>query len=265
MSSKLLLTIHLWLALLLLSATTTKSQVEFVCDDDFDCQPNGFCANDQRCSCTTPYIGDQCEYECPIVCQNGGLCNVRDEHGGIELDFYCVCRPGYNGGLCQNVDVGGDGEAPGKDNDDCPLACQNGGTCNVRDEHGGVELEYYCVCPHGYKGGLCQNSAGAEASTSPSKSGKDTVTVVVAIVITVGAVMILGLLGFLIRRRCRHQRGKHKDTGISNNHTNDDDEKIPNSIELDQEIENEGQTQTDDDGIRIEALDFDERSLPSVA
>lgn len=83
----------------------TVSSQQYVCDDDYDCEPHGICDNTQRCRCHQSYIGEQCETFCPLDCKNGASCIVIDDHGGFDLenDFYCECRPGFRGGLCQTV------------------------------------------------------------------------------------------------------------------------------------------------------------------
>lgn len=89
-------------ALLILLAKSISSTA-FVCNDDFDCFPNGRCGSDLSCVCHSGFYGEQCEDTCPIHCQNGGQCVEIDEHGGFapENDFYCDCPLGYFGGLCE--------------------------------------------------------------------------------------------------------------------------------------------------------------------
>ncbi|CAJ1961791.1 unnamed protein product [Cylindrotheca closterium] len=72
----------------------------FVCEDDFDCFPNGSCGSDLRCLCDTGFYGVQCEDTCPIKCQNGGQCVVDDAHV-VVLDARCDCPPDFLGGLCE--------------------------------------------------------------------------------------------------------------------------------------------------------------------
>eukprot|EP00977_Amphora_coffeiformis_P019393 scaffold7213_cov166-Amphora_coffeaeformis.AAC.9 len=76
----------------------------FVCEDDFDCWPNGSCGGDLRCLCESGFFGEQCDEVCPLKCQNGGQCYVDDVHELInESDAYCECPSGYEGGLCERV------------------------------------------------------------------------------------------------------------------------------------------------------------------
>jgi hypothetical protein len=85
----------------------------FICDDDYDCLPNGTCGTDQRCHCSSKeFIGEQCELRCPLDCRNDATCKTVDEHGGIQIEFYCDCPSGFTGGLCQN---GGEAEAKTQD------------------------------------------------------------------------------------------------------------------------------------------------------
>jgi len=232
----------------------------FVCDDDFDCQPNGFCANDQRCSCNSnEFVGDQCQYKCPLNCQNGATCQVlQDDHGGIEVDFYCQCREGFSGGLCQDSNSG---EAEVEDDEDCPLDCSIGGTCmRKEDEHGGIELEYYCECIPGYTGGLCQNVVTSSGGSSNNSGGggnnnndgqKMTVGAVVGI--TIGVLLLVIGLVTLVVRRIRRSTGRQQE---GKDEKESEKEKGTDSVEV---------SGLEDDDDVMNGGDDDTKSLPSVA
>lgn len=159
------------------------STTAFVCDDDFDCYPNGTCGPDLTCLCDPGFFGTRCEDPCPLQCQNGGQCVVTEDHGGLieASEFRCDCPSTHAGGLCEDTApfvceddfdcyphgtcdtddlscVCGAGYTGTRCDQPCPLSCQNGGTCVVVNDHGGFALanEYYCDCPTGYGGGLCQ-------------------------------------------------------------------------------------------------------------
>jgi hypothetical protein len=74
-------------------------------------------------NCTEPT--DECD---GVVCENGGTC--VDSH----LNFTCVCRDGFFGGLCESSFC---------DN----VTCRNGGRCVGFGE---------CSCPQGYSGDFCE-------------------------------------------------------------------------------------------------------------
>jgi len=81
---------------------------EFICNDDTDCLPNGRCNAELKCLCSIGYTGPMCETDCPIRCQNGGQCQIMNEHAGFaEHDEYtCDCPSAFPGALCQGA--GGD-------------------------------------------------------------------------------------------------------------------------------------------------------------
>lgn len=80
------------------------SSSTFICEDDFDCWPNGSCGDDLRCLCEPGFYGEQCDELCPLKCQNGGQCVVDDVHELMhESDAHCKCPSGYEGGLCERV------------------------------------------------------------------------------------------------------------------------------------------------------------------
>lgn len=75
----------------------------YVCDDDYDCYPNGTCGPQLTCVCDSGFWGDTCNEKCPLQCQNGGQCSIEDDHGGLAVasDYYCKCPFNFYGSLCQ--------------------------------------------------------------------------------------------------------------------------------------------------------------------
>ena len=94
-----------------------------------------------KCLCPAYLTGERCEQEKTSACdrnpcENGGTC--RESSIG---DFFCLCRPGFQGGVCQ-IAV-----------DPCqPNPCQNGGECLSKKPN------YQCKCPDNYYGTNCEKS-----------------------------------------------------------------------------------------------------------
>ncbi|KAL3068171.1 hypothetical protein niasHS_015774 [Heterodera schachtii] len=68
------------------------------------------------------------------VCFNDGQCFVS-RGGGRETKFFCECRSGFAGLLCELQ---------------CEMKCQNGGKCQKTTDKG-----EFCECPEGFHGPLC--------------------------------------------------------------------------------------------------------------
>ena len=71
--------------------------------------------------------------DCGSQCQHGGTCVDMVE------GFYCSCRPGYTGHVCE-LEVNECGSNP----------CQNGAICEDR------LYGYNCLCPNGFSGVHCE-------------------------------------------------------------------------------------------------------------
>ncbi|XP_076362821.1 cadherin-related tumor suppressor-like [Tachypleus tridentatus] len=113
------------------------------------CSPNpcfsgGTChhdGNDFHCICTLQYQGKQCESRRANICasspcRNGGTC----EEGPNE-SFFCLCRPGFRGSVCEQLTYG------------CrPNRCLNRGTC-LHEKSG-----YRCICDTNFFGRHCEKS-----------------------------------------------------------------------------------------------------------
>jgi protocadherin Fat 4 len=111
------------------------------CEAGGQCVPEGTAFN---CLCPQHRSGPLCEIEksnsCDRnPCQNGGTC--RESSTGSEGDFFCLCRPGFQGNLCQ-ISL-----------DPCqPNPCQNGGECIAKKPN------YQCKCPDNFYGTNCERT-----------------------------------------------------------------------------------------------------------
>jgi hypothetical protein len=58
-------------------------------------------------------MGTNCKENCPLMCQNGGQCDVdSDEHAFVQgaTDFVCDCPTEYRGVLCEELVTAGRGK-----------------------------------------------------------------------------------------------------------------------------------------------------------
>ena len=99
------------------------------------CENGGTCydgLNDYNCNCTSKFMGKNCDqpYD-PCIkhggqCKNGGQCQRKvltsgsplPSQDGTHSDFYCECKFGFSGALCQN-----------NINDCDGIECPQGKTC----------------------------------------------------------------------------------------------------------------------------------------
>ena len=108
------------------------------CETGAQCVQVGYEFN---CLCPSFRTGKQCELEktnsCDQnPCENGGTC--RESNLGT---FFCLCRPGYQGNVCENS------------LDPCqPNPCQNGGECISKKPN------YQCKCLDNFYGANCELS-----------------------------------------------------------------------------------------------------------
>ncbi|XP_061431558.1 IgGFc-binding protein-like isoform X4 [Lethenteron reissneri] len=144
------------------------------------CQNGGTCLMngvEYECTCPPNYNGTNCEISLdPCAsnpCQNGGTCMVTNDK------FECKCPATHNGALCEIlVDL-------------CASnPCENGGTCTVED---GVLV---CQCPSSYTGKHCEKK-------------DDTITIVIAVVCSVGGVLIIAVIVFVVYKRKRSRKKPH--------------------------------------------------------
>ncbi|UYV64339.1 FAT4 [Cordylochernes scorpioides] len=128
------------------------------------CSPNpclhqGTCHGDGLCICPPSRHGPRCELALACSsspCHNGGTCQQT------EGDFFCLCRPGFRGKLCQTTA------------DSCrPNRCMHGGTCLPDGPAISVEFDgrsglqkhqcvgmcagYQCMCESSYYGRHCEH------------------------------------------------------------------------------------------------------------
>ena len=81
----------------------------------------------------------------PNVCLNGATCiSYRTPGNAIEASFFCSCRTGFYGELCQIYDP-------------CLSSpCFNGGLCNSISKAAPSNMSYICKCPFGFSGDKCE-------------------------------------------------------------------------------------------------------------
>jgi hypothetical protein len=107
------------------------------------CVNNGTCMEDSTCDCGEDFVGLHCEY------QRGDVTVTEDDlHGGTADN-----PDGGVGGDDQGGDDHGDNTQSQQGGRDCPLQCQNGGTCNKADDSSSPT----CNCLDGYIGDLCES------------------------------------------------------------------------------------------------------------
>ncbi|OQR69060.1 cadherin-related tumor suppressor-like, partial [Tropilaelaps mercedesae] len=118
------------------------------------CASGGTCHYDSkegyRCVCPPHLHGRNCEQRqadacASSPCRNGGSCESAPGGGA----FFCLCRPGFKGALCEQT------------SDGCrPNRCRNGATC-VAEAPGTTSTSsagYRCACPANFYGRHCERS-----------------------------------------------------------------------------------------------------------
>jgi hypothetical protein len=125
------------------------------------------------CVCPPDFLGIRCEYDyCDLVCLNGGECDFADDADDDTGDDvmpkqqqYCKCAEGFSGLQCEEP----------QDDEWCTLDCTNGGVCGLdrrRHHRRGLdeqepeeEGQFFCTCPPGFVGALCEEDDEAEWCT----------------------------------------------------------------------------------------------------
>ncbi|KAH8853696.1 Neurogenic locus Notch protein [Schistosoma japonicum] len=164
--------------------------INYHCMDTIVCQNGGKCTvdNDGReyCKCLKNYQGVYCEDEVnredntnllhrreeqkemqKRPCHNEGICISQDLTNGenqlndiTELNYTCICRPGYSGKHCE-INIF-----------DCfNQPCGSYGIC--KDEING----YHCECLKGWKGSHCEKFSLAEPVAHQKITGQDSTVV----------------------------------------------------------------------------------------
>jgi len=133
------------------TTTTTTTTTEHACQFDKDCLRGGTCRLADNtvdilynvCDCPKPYTGTLCDRECPITCENGGICRYDESEDQQHDPFSCSCPKFFTGSLCQiPYTTCLDG-----------TKCLNGGTCVQESQAGSTD--YKCNCLKGYEGFTC--------------------------------------------------------------------------------------------------------------
>ncbi|XP_071819452.1 uncharacterized protein [Apostichopus japonicus] len=130
------------------------------------CQNGGICSElpgtcgGYSCTCQNSFAGVRCQDPSPInvnpcnssPCGNGATCLTMDGQY-----YICVCRPGYFGINCRDLDQGVPNLA-----DPCDVGpCLNGATCRASYNANSSPLgqyvsQYTCICAPGFTGANCQ-------------------------------------------------------------------------------------------------------------
>lgn len=112
------------------------------------CSNHGTCINPDSCSCTTGWIGDECQYyTCNGIAYNSGsVCN--NGRGTCSAVDTCNCVTGWRNGPSNNCEIK---TCNSLDHDD-PDVCSGHGACNPNE----IDSENdKCICSTGYEGTLC--------------------------------------------------------------------------------------------------------------
>lgn len=124
---KTILSLGLQLLVVATLLIVAAEQANAACVQDSDCQNGGTCdasftgllldedhmdalQQDPICLCQPGFWGDNCQETCPLLCENGGQCEVQDEqeednHGGLDIatTLVCGCPTGFEGPLCSQT------------------------------------------------------------------------------------------------------------------------------------------------------------------
>ena len=148
----------------------TGDHCEFTCPD---CRNGGVCDYDENgafCRCVNNFVGDVCQFSCPLFCSGAGVCRMVDgtptcdceqDRTGIGCELPCCvrgartpfnrvyggCEPGVGGCVC---DDGWKGTSC-----DChpDLTCGSRGVCGDGE----------CICGERFAGKYCEMCSDAYA------------------------------------------------------------------------------------------------------
>lgn len=119
------------------TAPKYQSCTELDCKNKATCEESGGSA---KCNCRTGYYGDECE--------EATLCSAKVPHNR-RLP------------ITNNKKVPNNRKTPGKresESESREVKCQNGGWCmDINASHYEKESSYFCECPPGFHGDLCEN------------------------------------------------------------------------------------------------------------
>lgn len=138
-----------------------------------------------ECLCSIGFVGDICEIECPLKCQNGGHCkqlfNISNPH---TPKFYCECLHGFSGENCainSDCSTSGcrdssqiclyDGKAKtyNCESNFCAIQedlCKNNATCRP------IRNNFVCECHEGFGGQFCDETLPSSTSSSSVSEDK---------------------------------------------------------------------------------------------
>ncbi|KAF8564798.1 hypothetical protein P879_02209 [Paragonimus westermani] len=131
--------------------TGTRCEIDVAECANSPCHNGGVCMDEiggYRCECPKGFDGPNCEHqinECAsFPCANGAQCE------DLIGRYLCHCLPGWSGPHC-TVRVTTCADSP----------CLNGGLCENRTELSSfkseeAERDFYCRCPKGFTGDLCE-------------------------------------------------------------------------------------------------------------
>lgn len=104
-------------------------------DNSRTCTRRGDCECG-KCKCQKPYIGEFCQFECPMN-KFGQICNAQ----GTCYEGVCTCRSGYTDDDC-SCETSTDG-------------CKWAGSDDICNNHGACHCNK-CQCEDGYQGAYCE-------------------------------------------------------------------------------------------------------------
>lgn len=174
------------------------------CDRNEDCKNGGVCKfdterGDSFCECDDRHLGPVCATSCPLQCDNGGVCRLKDgqEHADgpdTNVDHYeCKCQGSFTGAHCEFPFL------------PCPdgSMCLNGGECTKKIEDSAV---YRCICPYGLSGEQCEGSGEIRTYTKGPVTRSPEKRRFVAEIVVVASLAILVAMVFFIRIQKRQYR-----------------------------------------------------------